>query len=68
MTYGVTLMSASTPTKNPVSKEVAIVAVLEKQQELLRELHNQLTLYAPAWYTEEMDTRLTAFTANFTKL
>jgi hypothetical protein len=39
---------------------------LEKQQELLRELHHLLTLYAPAWYTEEMDARLAASTAKFT--
>jgi hypothetical protein len=40
---------------------------LEKQQELLRDLHDLLTLYAPTWYTEEMDTRLAASTAKFTK-
>ena len=60
-------MNTSTPITKPVSGEVAAVAVLEKQQELLRDLHNQLKLYAPAWYTEEMDARLAAFTANFTK-
>ena len=60
-------MDTSTPMAGPVSMEVAAVAVLEKQQELLRDLHNLLTLYAPTWYTEEMDARLAASTAKFTK-
>ena len=59
-------MTISEAVTKPVSKEVAIVAVLEKQQELLRELHHLLTLYAPAWYTEEMDARLATSTAKFT--
>jgi hypothetical protein len=65
--YGVTLMDTSTHITKPVSDEVGIGTVLEKQQELLRDLHNQLKLYAPAWYTEEMDSRLAAITADFTK-
>jgi hypothetical protein len=51
----------------PDSKEAATVAVLEKQQELLRDLHDLLTIYAPTWYTEEMDTRLAENTAKFRK-
>ena len=60
-------MNISEVMTKPVSKEVATVAVLEKQQELIRELHHLLTLYAPAWYTEEMDTRLAEATAKFSK-
>jgi hypothetical protein len=51
----------------PDSKEVATVAVLEKQQDLLRDLHYLLTRYAPTWYTENLDTRLTEATAKFSK-
>jgi len=60
-------MNISEVMTKPVSKEVATDAVLEKQQELLRDLHNLMTLYALTWYTEEMDTRLAASTADFTK-
>jgi hypothetical protein len=60
-------MDTSTPRTKPALEEVATVAVLEKQQELLRDLHNLLTLYAPMWFSEEMDTRLAADTANFSK-
>jgi hypothetical protein len=40
------------------SKQVNTMAVWEKQQELIRELHNLLTSYGPSWYTQEIDTRL----------
>ena len=60
-------MNTSEVVTQPVSEEVATVAVLEKQQELLRDLHDLLTLYAPTWYTEDMDTRLAEATAKFSK-
>ena len=60
-------MNISEVMTKPVSEEVATVAVLEKQLELLRDLHNLMTLYAPTWYTEEMDTRLAEITAKFSK-
>ena len=60
-------MNTSEVMTKVVSEEVATVAVLEKQLELLRDLHNLMTLYALTWYTEEMDTRLAASTADFTK-
>ena len=34
------------------------VAAWEKQQKLIRELHNLLTSYGPTWYSEEIDIRL----------
>jgi hypothetical protein len=46
---------------------VATVGVLEKQLELLHDLHDLLTHYAPTWYTEDMDSRLAETTAKFTK-
>jgi hypothetical protein len=49
------------------TREVATVEVLKKQTELLRELHDLLTLYAPTWYTEDLDTRLAENTAKFNK-
>ncbi len=63
----VTLMNTSKAMTKSDSKEVATVAALEKQLELLRDLHDLLTLYAPTWYTEDMDTRLAASTAKFSK-
>ena len=67
MKQRVTTVDISEEMTKPVSEEVATVAVLEKQQELLRDLHHLPTLFAPTWYTEEMDTRLSASTAKFTK-
>jgi len=49
------------------SEEVSTVEVLEKQPELLRNLHDLLRHYAPTWYTEDMDTRLAEITAKFSK-
>jgi hypothetical protein len=60
-------MNISEVMTKPVSEEVATVGVLEKQQELLRDLHNLLTCYSPTWYTEDMDTRLAEATAKFGK-
>jgi hypothetical protein len=51
-------MSTSKATAKSDSKQVATIPVLEKQQELIRELHDLLTRYAPTWYKEELDTRL----------
>jgi hypothetical protein len=39
--------------------QATIVPVLQKQQELLRELHDLLTAYAPPWFAEDLHTRLT---------
>jgi len=51
-------MNTSKATAKSDSKQVSTVPVLEKQQELMRELHDLLTRYAPTWYKEELDTRL----------
>jgi hypothetical protein len=51
-------MNTNKATAKSDSKQVATVPVLEKQQELMRELYDQLTRYAPTWYKEELDTRL----------
>jgi hypothetical protein len=40
------------------SQQMAIMAVLEMQRNLIREMRDLLTSYAPPWYTEEMDTRV----------
>jgi hypothetical protein len=40
------------------SKRAFIHPIWEKQQELLRELCDLLDAYGPAWYTEELATRL----------
>ena len=66
MTRRVIVMTTSKATKSD-SEAVATVAVLEKQLELLHDWHDLLTLYAPAWYTEDMDTRLAEATAKFSK-
>jgi hypothetical protein len=60
-------MNTSKATAKSDAKEVATVPVLEKQQELIRDLHDLLTLYAPTWYAEDMDTRLAEATAKFSK-
>jgi hypothetical protein len=54
----VTLMNTRQATAKSDSKQVATVPVLEKQQELIGELHDLLRRYAPTWYKEELDTRL----------
>jgi len=59
-------MTTSKATKSD-SEAVATVVVLEKQLELLHDLHDLLTLYAPTWYTEDIDSRLAETTAKFTK-
>ena len=40
------------------SEQAAIRAILERQQELILELHALLTSFGPTWYTREIDTRL----------
>ena len=35
-------------------------STVNEQQQLLRELRDLLTSFAPAWYTQEMDNRLVA--------
>jgi hypothetical protein len=62
-----TLMDTEKAMTESDSKEGATVAVLEKQQELLRDLHDLLTHYAPTWYPEDLDTRLAGATAKFSK-
>jgi hypothetical protein len=39
--------------------QAIIAPVLQNHQELLRELHDLLTAYAPPWYAEDLQTRLT---------
>ena len=53
-TQRVTLMSTSKATAKSDSKQVATVPVLEKQQELIRELHDLLTRYAPTTLQEKI--------------
>jgi hypothetical protein len=48
------------------SKRVATDEILERQQELIRELHKLLTTYAPTWYTEDIDSRLSETLATST--
>ena len=51
-------MDASKAMTKSASKRVSIHEIWEKQQELIRELHDLLRSYAPPWYTEELETRL----------
>lgn len=51
-------MNRSKPETRTVSEQVAMDAMLERQRELIRDLHDLLSSYGPPWYTEEMDTRL----------
>jgi hypothetical protein len=66
MTRRVIVMTTSKATKSD-TEAVATVVVLEKQLELLHDLHDLLTRYAPTWYTEDMDSRLAETTAEFSK-
>ena len=66
MTRRVIVMTTSKATKSD-TEAVATVVVLEKQLELLHDLHDLLTHYAPTWYTEDMDFRLAETTAKFSK-
>ena len=40
------------------SEQVATDEIVERQQELIRELYDLLTTYGPTWYTEEIDSRV----------
>ena len=40
------------------SEQAATDEIVERQQDLIRELYDLLTAYGPTWYTEEMDSRL----------
>jgi hypothetical protein len=40
------------------SEQVTTDEIVERQQDLIRELHELLTTYGPTWYTEEIDSRL----------
>ena len=40
------------------SEQAATRTILERQQELILELHDLLTSFGPSWYTREIDTRL----------
>jgi len=51
-------VNASKPVTRSNSEQVATDALLERQQELIRELHELLTTYGPVWYTAEIDARL----------
>jgi hypothetical protein len=42
--------------------------VVEELEELVRDLHELLESYAPQWYTEDMDTRVTEMRARLTLL
>ena len=51
-------MNASKAAARLAFRQMAAGEILERQQELIRELHALLTDYGPTWYTEEMDSRL----------
>jgi hypothetical protein len=51
-------MSTSKAAARSDSGQMATREILERQQELMRELHALLTNYGPTWYTEEIDSRL----------
>jgi len=40
------------------SEQAATDEIVERQQELIRELYDLLTTYGPTWYTEEIDSRV----------
>jgi hypothetical protein len=51
-------MNARREIMKPAFERASIQAILEKRQELLRELRDLLDAYGPVWYTEELATRL----------
>jgi hypothetical protein len=50
------------------SEQVATDEIVQRQQDLLRELHELLTAYGPTWYTEELDSRLSETLAKCTSV
>jgi len=48
------------------SKQATTVAVCEKRQEVICELHDLQTIYGPPWHTEGVDTQLSETLAMFT--
>jgi hypothetical protein len=61
-------MNSIKPVRRPNSEQVATDEIVERQQDLIRELHELLTAYGPAWYTEEIDSRLRETLAMCTSL
>jgi hypothetical protein len=55
---GVAQLNRSKAAARSDSEQVATDELVERQQDLIRELHELLTTYAPTWYTEETDSRL----------
>jgi hypothetical protein len=51
-------MNSSKPATRSDSEEEATDEIVERQQDLILELHELLTAYGPTWYTEEIDLRL----------
>ena len=51
-------MNRIKPVRRSDSEQVATDEMVERQQDLIRELHELLTAYGPTWYTEEIDSRL----------
>jgi hypothetical protein len=58
-------MNTSKAATKSGSEQVATEVVLDRQQKLIRELHDLLTTYGPTWYTEEIDSRLSKMLAMF---
>lgn len=55
-----TTAGANDTIRKPRVTERTVGSKVQQQQlELLREVHALLTDYAPSWYTEELDARLT---------
>jgi hypothetical protein len=51
-------MSRSKAAARSDSEQVATDEIVERLQDLIRELHELLTTYGPTWYAEEIDSRL----------
>jgi hypothetical protein len=61
-------MNRSKPATRSDSEQVATDEMVERQQDLIRELHELLTAYGPTWYTGEIDSRLRETLAMCTSL
>jgi hypothetical protein len=62
----VTRMSSDDLDIRPTSTHLLPQPVVEELGRLLRELHGLLESYAPPWYTEEIDTRVSETLTKFT--
>jgi hypothetical protein len=52
------LVNRSKTAARSASGEVTTKEIVQRQHDLIRELHELLTTYGPTWYTEEIDLRL----------